>query len=108
MPTLQAFMARVRIAGEKSLLAGYPNAWPGADRRHDSIGPARASHRRRSGRSGAAVVEADVPEKIPALCLHTASATTPPSAIWQSSLTILQSRDALLSMLGDLNRVMAI
>ena len=106
MPALQAFMARVRIAGEESLLAGYPNAWPARIVVTTGIGPARASRRRCSGRSGAAVRRGRRAEKIPALC-RTRLGDDDAERLWQSSLTVLQSRDALLSMLGDLDRVMA-
>ena len=51
-------------------------------------------------------VEADVRKKFQRCVAHCLGEDAA-ERLWQSSLTVLQSRDALLSMLGDLDRVMA-
>jgi 2-methylcitrate dehydratase PrpD len=106
MPALRAFMARVRIAGEETLLAGYPNAWPArivvttASGRHEHCvddvpgDPARP-------------FTADAVRKKFRRCVAHGLGDDDAERLWQSSLAVVQSRDALLSVLGDLDRVMA-
>lgn len=106
LPAVQAFMARVRVTADDALLADYPNAWPARivvttasgriERRvHDIPGdPARPSS------------EPDLRGKFQrgvARCLGNAAA----ERLWQSSLAVLHSHDALVSMMRDLDRVMA-
>jgi 2-methylcitrate dehydratase PrpD len=106
MPALAAFMARVRIAGEEALLAGYPNAWPA----RIVVTTASGRHEHRvddvPGDPARPFAEADVREKFQRYVSRGPGAATA-ERLWQSSLAVLQSRDALLSMLGDLDRVMA-
>jgi 2-methylcitrate dehydratase PrpD len=99
-------MARVRIAGDETLLAGYPNTWPA----RIVVTKASGRHERRiddvPGDPARPFAEADVREKFQRCVMHSRG-TVAAERLWQSSLTVLQSRDALLSMLGDLDRVMA-
>ena len=106
LPALQSFMARVTVTADETLLADYPSAWPARivvttptgrqERRvHDIPGdPARP------------FTEANLRNKFQGCVAHCLGEDAA-KRLWQSSLTVLRSRDALLAMMQDLSRVMA-
>lgn len=106
LPQVQAFMARVRVTADEALLADYPSAWPARLVVMTASGRHEHDVHDVPGDPARPFTEADVRKKFKrcvASCLDEDAA----ERLWRSSLTVLQSRDALLSMLRDLDRVMA-
>ena len=106
LPPLQSFMAQVRVAGDETLLADYPIAWPA----RVVVATSSGRHEQRvhdvPGDPARPFGEGDVHGKFRrcvARCLGDAEA----ERLWQASLSVLRSRDALLSMMRDLDRVMS-
>ena len=106
LPPLQSFMAQVRVAGDEALLADYPIAWPA----RVIVATSSGRHEQRvhdvPGDPARPFGESDLRGKFRrcvARCLGDANA----ERLWQASLSVLRSRDALLSMMADLDRVMS-
>ena len=107
LPALQSFMARVRVRADDALLTDYPSAWPA----RVVVTTPSGRHERRvrdvPGDPARPFAEADVRNKFlrsvgPVLSGDSAE------PLWQSSMSVLRSRQSLLSMMQDLTRVMAI
>ena len=107
LPTLRSFMARVRVRADDALLTDYPSAWPA----RVVVTTPSGRHERRvrdvPGDPARPFAEADVRNKFlrsvgPVLGGDSAE------PLWQSSMSVLRSRQSLLSMMQDLTRVMAI
>jgi 2-methylcitrate dehydratase PrpD len=102
LPAFQSFMACVRVSADDALLADYPKAWPA----RVVVTTASGRHERRvrdvPGDPARPFVEADVRNKF------LRSAGDGAERLWQSSMSVLRSRDSLLSMMQDLTRIMAI
>jgi 2-methylcitrate dehydratase PrpD len=107
LPALQAFMARVKVATDDSLLADYPSAWPA----RVVVTTPSGRHERRTrdvpGDPARPFAEADIRNKF-LRGVGSGIGDDGAGALWQSSMSVLRSRQSLLSMMQDLTRVMAI
>jgi 2-methylcitrate dehydratase PrpD len=104
---LQSFMARTKVAADDSLLADYPRAWPA----RVVVTTPSGRHERRArdvpGGPARPFAEADVRNKF-LRSVGSGIGDDGAGALWQSSMSVLRSRQSLLSMMQDLTRVMAI
>jgi 2-methylcitrate dehydratase PrpD len=107
LPALQSFMARVKVATDDSLLADYPSAWPA----RVVVTTPSGRHERRTrdvpGDPARPFAEADIRNKF-LRGVGSGIGDDGAGALWQSSMSVLRSRQSLLSMMQDLTRVMAI
>ncbi|MFZ0779334.1 MAG: MmgE/PrpD family protein [Xanthobacteraceae bacterium] len=107
LPALQSLMARVRITADDALLTDYPSAWLA----RVVVTTPSGRHERRvrdvPGDPGRPFAEADVRNKF----LHNVGSVLGGDSaepLWRSSMSVLRSRQSLLSTMQDLTRVMAI
>jgi 2-methylcitrate dehydratase PrpD len=106
LPALHSFMACVKVAADDSLLADYPRAWPA----RVVVATPSGRHERRvqdvPGGPARPFAEADVRNKfLRSVGLSLGGDSAEP--LWRSSMSVLRSRQSLLSMMQDLTRVMA-
>jgi 2-methylcitrate dehydratase PrpD len=106
LPALQAFMTRVTVAADETLLADYPAAWPARIVVTTAMG--RHEHRVRDvpGDPARPFAEADIRDKF-RRAVAPALGDGAADGLWRSSLSVLHARQPLLSMMQDLDRVMA-
>ena len=106
LPALRAFMARVRVAADDSLLADYPSAWPACV----VVTTPSGRHQRRvrdiPGDPARPFSEADIGSKFHRCVAAGDGGDEVAKRLWQSSTSVLRSRESLLSMMQDLSRVM--
>ncbi|MGB6323594.1 MAG: MmgE/PrpD family protein [Xanthobacteraceae bacterium] len=107
LPALQSLMARVRITADDAFLTDYPSAWLA----RVVVTTPSGRHERRvrdvPGDPGRPFAEADVRNKF----LHNVGSVLGGDSaepLWRSSMSVLRSRQSLLSTMQDLTRVMAI
>ncbi len=107
LPALQSFMALVRVTADDALLTDYPSAWPA----RVVVTTPSGRHERRvrdvPGDPARPFAEADVRSKF---LNNVGSVLGGDSAepLWRSSMSVLRSRQSLLSTMQDLTRAMAI
>jgi len=104
MPVLQAFMARVKVVADEALLADYPASWPARVVVTTSSGRHERRVDRVPGDPARPFTETEVGKKFRHFVAPVAGEAT--ARLLQSSLTALHTRDSLLSLLRDLERVM--
>ena len=107
LPALQSFMARVQALAADDVLLPITRAWPA----RVVVTTPTGRHERRvcavPGDPARPLAEADVRNEF----LHSVGsgmADDSAEPLWQSGMSVLRSRQSLLSMMQDLTRVMAI
>ncbi len=103
--SLQAFMTRVKVVADDTLLADYPASWPA----RLVVTTSSGRHERRvdhvPGDPARPFTEAEVGRKFEHFVAPVAGDAA--ANLLQSSLTALHTRNALSSLMQDLERVMA-
>jgi len=107
LPALQSFMTRVRIVADESLLAEYPSSWRARVVVTTPLGPRECQVHDVPGDPARPFTEADICRKFQR-CVGRHLDEGAAEGLWQSSMSVLRSRETLLSMMRDLDRVMAI
>ncbi len=105
LPSLQAFMTRAKVTADETLLADYPASWPA----RVVVTTSSGRHERRvdhvPGDPARPLTEADISSKFQHFVAPVLGEAT--AAFLQTSMAALRSRDSLLSLLQDLQRVTA-
>jgi 2-methylcitrate dehydratase PrpD len=105
MQLLQALMARVKIVADEALLIDYPVSWPARVAVTTSSGRQERRVDHVPGDPARPFTEADVRNKFQHFVTPVGGEAT--ARFLQSSLIALDARDSLLSLMQDLERVMA-
>jgi 2-methylcitrate dehydratase PrpD len=105
MQSLQAFLARVKVVADDTMLADYPASWPA----RLIVTTSSGRHERRvdhvPGDPARPFTEAEVGRKFEHFVAPVAGDAA--ANLLQSSLTALHARNALSSLMQDLERIMA-
>jgi 2-methylcitrate dehydratase PrpD len=105
LQSLQAFMARVKVTGDETLLADYPASWPARIVVTTSSGLYEQRVDHVPGDPARPFTEADIGSKFQHFAAPILGDTT--ATLLQTSMTAFRSQDSLLSLMQDLQRVMA-
>jgi 2-methylcitrate dehydratase PrpD len=102
---IQSFMARVKIVGDQPLLMDYPTRWPA----RIVVATSSGRHERRidhiPGDPARPLQKADVERKFRDFVAPAVGDDA--ALLWRTSLTALESRSSLHSMMGKLEHIMA-
>jgi len=105
MQSLQAFMARIEVVADDTLLADYPASWPARIVVTTSSGRHERGLDHVPGDPARPFTEAEVGRKFEHFVAPVAGDAM--ANFLQSSLTVLDARNALCSLMQDLERIMA-
>jgi 2-methylcitrate dehydratase PrpD len=105
LPALQSFMARVKVVGDKALLADYPREWPA----RIVVTTPSGRHERRSdhvpGDPARPFTAGDVGKKFRDFAAPVVGGAV--TKLFQSSLTVLKARSSLATLIREIEGIMA-
>jgi 2-methylcitrate dehydratase PrpD len=105
LPAMQAFMARVKVVADETLLADYPACWPARILVTTSSGSRERRVDHVPGDPARPFTATDMRNKFQHFVAPIAGEAT--TKILQSSFAALQTRETLSSLMHDLDGVMA-